>query len=229
MFGETFSVGASSIFRSSTIGTANNFRDSRVEEAADEEITDIATLMAILKRSAIDREKIVAVGKFVEGAQGEELGYLAEQVCIHSSSSTFFYRSLDGMRIMLTGNCQIPAIMHLLLFQNSRLQLLSNLMNTLDIAKEQELESQSESQKDTTTDATPQSASQLRLRNLHKAVNAADVECKKLEYWSDIRRLAESGDAGHATDEAHGWNTDEWEGLDRSGPSGPSHKPSDKS
>ena len=82
---------------------------------------------------------------------------------------------------------QIPTIMSLLVFQNSRRQLLSALMSTIDDAN-----------------------------NLLKAVEAADAECKKLEYWSDIRKLAENGNAGHATDSNCGWD-DKWQGLDNSG------------
>jgi hypothetical protein len=55
-----------------------------------------------------------------------------------------------------------------------------------------------------------------RINNLLKAVEAADAECKKLEYWSDIRRLAEEGSAGNATDPESGWGK-EWQGLDGSG------------
>lgn len=61
-------------------------------------------------------------------------------------------------------------------------------------------------------------AEEHRINNLLKAVEAADAECKKLEYWSDIRKLAQNGDAANATDPASGWDS-RWEGLDGSGPS----------
>jgi hypothetical protein len=60
-------------------------------------------------------------------------------------------------------------------------------------------------------------AEERRINNLLKAVDAADSECKKLEYWSDIRKLAENGDAGNATDPEKGWDPKKWEGLDCSG------------
>lgn len=60
-----------------------------------------------------------------------------------------------------------------------------------------------------------------RINNLLKAVEAADEQCKKLEYWSDIRKLAEDGSAGNATDPESGWD-DKWQGLDGSGAGQPS-------
>lgn len=101
------------------------------------------------------------------------------------------------------------AIMSLLLFQNSRLQLLSNLMNTIDTAQETRDEHKKNKQPEDSNE-------EQRINNLLKAVEAADAECKKLEYWSDIRKLAESGDAGRATDPKYGWD-ERWEGLDSSG------------
>ena len=62
-----------------TMGTIS-MQDSQ-EQSVDEEIKDIPTLMRILKKSAIDREKIVAIKKFIDEG-GEELYYLAQQVCL---------------------------------------------------------------------------------------------------------------------------------------------------
>lgn len=80
MFGDAFSVGAGSVLRTSTLGTSG-LRGANEEVEEEEEILDVATLMRVLKRSAIDREKISAVNRFVETAKGEELFFLAEQVC----------------------------------------------------------------------------------------------------------------------------------------------------
>jgi len=69
-------------------------------------------------------------------------------------------------------------------------------------------------------------AEERRINNLLKAVEAADAECKKLEYWSDIKRLAEEGNAGNATDPKSGWD-EKWQGLDASGaehPTGPAEE-----
>jgi hypothetical protein len=101
--------------------------------------------------------------------------------------------------------------MSLLVFQNSRRQLLSTLMETIDAARaHRELHKKN---------GKPENdAEGRRINNLLKAVEAADAECKKLEYWSDIKKLAEEGAAGHATDPNAGWN-EKWQGVDASGSS----------
>jgi hypothetical protein len=99
--------------------------------------------------------------------------------------------------------------MSMLIFQNSRRQLLSTLMDRFESAKShrQEHEESGEPEGD---------VEERRINNLMKAIEAADAECKKLEYWSDIRKLAQEGNAGNATDLEHGWD-EKWQGLDESG------------
>lgn len=101
----------------------------------------------------------------------------------------------------------------MLVFQNSRRQLLTSLMRTFDSAKEHREEHKKNGEPEN-------EAEERRIDNLLKAVEAADEECKKLEYWSDIRKLAVEGVAGQATDPSYGWDH-KWEGLDNSGPSHP--------
>lgn len=101
----------------------------------------------------------------------------------------------------------------MLIFQNSRRQLLSTLMDRFDTAKEHREEHEKNGQPEG-------EAEERRINNLLKAVEAADNECKKLEYWSDIKNLAEEGKAGNATDPKTGWD-EKWQGLDVSGASHP--------
>ena len=102
--------------------------------------------------------------------------------------------------------------MSMLVFQNSRRQLLSALTATIDAARAHRAEHLQNS--------TPENeAEERRINNLLKAVEAADDECRKLEYWSDIRRLTEKGRAGNAVDSGS-WGKG-WEGLDKSGPAHP--------
>lgn len=103
--------------------------------------------------------------------------------------------------------------MSMLIFQNSRRQLLATLMDTFDAAKKHRDEHKAQ-------DKPEGEAETRRINNLLKAVEAADVECKKLEYWSDIRELAVEGRAGNATAEASGWD-EKWQGVDESGPKHP--------
>ena len=97
----------------------------------------------------------------------------------------------------------------MLVFQNSRRQLLSSLMDQLDAAN---------TQQDTQNkDSNPESENETQKNNnLRRAIEAADNECKKLEYWSDVKDLAEEGKAGMATDPSKGWD-EKWQGLDMSG------------
>lgn len=97
----------------------------------------------------------------------------------------------------------------MLVFQNSRRQLLSTLMERFEAAKEHREEHQKQ-------DKPEGDAEERRINNLMKSIEAADAECKKLEYWSDIRKLVHDGTAGKATDNEHGWD-EKWQGLDESG------------
>ncbi|OAL53083.1 hypothetical protein IQ07DRAFT_351318 [Pyrenochaeta sp. DS3sAY3a] len=180
LFGETFSIGTT-LARSTTIGTGTLSALESTQGSLDEEIRDIATLLKKLKAAAIDREKIIIVHKFLDDG-GEELHYLAEQ---------------------------IPTIMSMLVFQNSRRQLLSTLMDRFDAARAHREEHKE-------TGKSEGEAEERKINNLLKAVEAADGQCKKLEYWSDIKNLAEEGKAGDATDPSKGWD-EKWQGLDGSG------------
>ncbi|KAI4920196.1 hypothetical protein J4E90_002336 [Alternaria incomplexa] len=181
MFGETFSIGTT-LARSATFGTGSGLLDDSAQTSLDEEIRDIATLMRKLKAAAIDREKIIYIHKFIDDG-GEELHYLPEQ---------------------------IPSIMSMLIFQNSRRQLLSTLMDRFEAAKDH----REQHKKDHKPEGD---AEERRINNLLKAIEAADNECKKLEYWSDIKNLTEEGKAGNATDPSMGWDEEKWQGLDASG------------
>lgn len=97
----------------------------------------------------------------------------------------------------------------MLVFQNSRRQLLSTLMDRFEAAKDRREQHIKDSQPET-------DAEERRINNLLKSIEAADNECKKLEYWSDIKNLTEEGKAGNATDPSMGWD-EKWQGLDVSG------------
>lgn len=97
----------------------------------------------------------------------------------------------------------------MLMFQNSRRQLLSTLMDRFEDAKAH--------RKEHKDNGTPEGdAETRRIDNLVKSIEVADEECKKLEYWSDIRKLTQEGAAGNATDVNSGWG-EKWQGLDESG------------
>ncbi|KAL1648506.1 hypothetical protein SLS58_002261 [Diplodia intermedia] len=105
---------------------------------------------------------------------------------------------------------QMPTIMSLLVFQSSRRYLLSVLFRHFEAAsahRDAHLE----------RDEPESSPEGRKIDNLVKALNAADEECRKLEYWSDIRRVTQRGETLGAVDASHGWGHG-WEGLDDTGP-----------
>ncbi|KAL1310630.1 hypothetical protein AAFC00_000901 [Neodothiora populina] len=160
---------------------------SRMEEEYNEEpteIKDIGTLMAHLRRAALDREKIVLVRYFIENA-GEDVYYLEEQM---------------------------PKIMALCVFQDSRRQLLSMLMEKCDKASRHREDHAERGEVEGPLE-------KRRIDNLMRAIAAAGDQVKKLEYWSDQRELVHEGKAGKAPDGGEGWGS-EWHGLDQSGPGG---------
>ncbi|KAH7053111.1 hypothetical protein B0J12DRAFT_658746 [Macrophomina phaseolina] len=105
---------------------------------------------------------------------------------------------------------QMPAIMSLLVFQSSRRQLLSLLFQHFEAASAHRQAHRERDQQESDQESR-------NIDNLLNALHAADKECRKLEYWSDIRHITMRGDSVGAVDENHGWGRG-WEGLDNSGP-----------
>lgn len=61
---------------------------------------------------------------------------------------------------------------------------------------------------------------QRRSNRLKAAIRHADEECRRLEYWSDVKKVVREGAAKTATDEDKGWD-EGWRGVDNSGPPEP--------
>ena len=130
------------------------------------EISDISALMAALRRSRVDREKIAAVKIFLEQG-GDELFYLAEKM---------------------------PEIMAIFVHQTSCRQLQSYLLQILDeTTSDRKDKDDGNSKEDSGTDLAAQ---KLKTDNLLKAINAAGVHINDLHYWSDLRDRATSSEAG---------------------------------
>ncbi|KAK0640362.1 Meiotically up-regulated gene 65 protein [Lasiodiplodia hormozganensis] len=105
---------------------------------------------------------------------------------------------------------QMPTIMSLLVFQSSRRYLLSVLFRHFEAASAHRDAHIERGQRESSPEGR-------KIDNLMKALNAADDECRKLEYWSDIRRIAQRGESLAAVDASHGWGHG-WDGLDDTGP-----------
>jgi len=100
-------------------------------------------------------------------------------------------------------------IMRTFIFQASRRLLLSHLLKIFNQASEKKAKFEG--------GGDPDPAEKRRLDNLEAAVKHADEEVKRLEYWSDVKDMAEKGETKGAVDEAQGWDP-RWTGLDGSGP-----------
>jgi hypothetical protein len=101
-------------------------------------------------------------------------------------------------------------IMSQFIFQASRQSLLAHLSTLFDEETQRHKENAGEDKEDTTE--------KRRIDNLEAALKAADEEVKRLEFWSDIKDMAEQGDTKGAVDESQGWDRKKWTGLDGSGP-----------
>ncbi|THW99342.1 hypothetical protein D6D13_10183 [Aureobasidium pullulans] len=105
---------------------------------------------------------------------------------------------------------QMETIMALCIFQNSRRYILTMLSEKLTAAEKSRDEH-------TAHDEEVSAQEQQTITNLEAAVEAADEQVKRLEYWSDVRDMARSGITSFATDEDK-WGYSRWRGLDSSGP-----------
>ncbi|KAK2045487.1 meiotically up-regulated 65 protein [Colletotrichum somersetense] len=161
--------------RRGSIGKTS-MQTSVVEEKPD--IEDVRTLMAVLRASRIDREKIEAVENYLAHAK-DNLEHLQDEM--HD-------------------------IMGIFVFQASRRLLLSRLTHIYDDAVAADREQDDGNGK-----------AKKRKEHLAAAIKHADEEVKRLSYWSDVKGLAENGEAKHAVAENEGWN-DSWQGIDQSGP-----------
>lgn len=181
------------------------------------EIQDIDTLMDLLRKFRIDREKLDAVQNYIE----------------HSSDN------------LLQLQEHMHEIMSRFVFQASRKLLLTRLMEVHDgYTYQQERSASSSTDKVTepptvrlqTLEASGGDAKEVRqpsipeepvtdqdrkkmeekAKNLASAIKHADEEVRRLEYWSDVKGMAEGGESGGAVADDKGWQQG-WDGIDRSG------------
>jgi hypothetical protein len=166
---------------------ARGFQNDDVS-VQDVDIVDIGTLILMLRKAAVDREKLVAVRKFVNQG-GDELFYLSDRM---------------------------SDIMSLFIYQSSRRQLLAELIEHFDksSARKESLSSHMHSDEES---KKQHEAAVKQANNLSRAVEAADQQVKHLEYWSDIKSMARHGETLHATDNDR-WNSTKWQGLDPASP-----------
>lgn len=122
------------------------------EEPIEAEIKNIPALTKALRKAAVDREKIDAVKNFIQNG-GDDLHYLEEE---------------------------IPGMMSQFVFQNSRRQLLTYLIHTVE-------ETTASQYRGKQRESSP--AATRRTENLERALKAAEEQVKNLEYWSDAKNV----------------------------------------
>lgn len=146
---------------------------------ADVPQPDIGTteeLMAALRESKIDREKIDAVKNYLDHSVDEIAGL---QHVMHD-------------------------VMAIFIFQASRRALLSYLTDMYDKSTaqlEKKKKGKEKSGEGEAEDSLPE-----RARNLSAAVKHADEEVRRLEYWSDVKMVVAEGESKGAVDERQGWD-----------------------
>jgi hypothetical protein len=102
-------------------------------------------------------------------------------------------------------------IMSQFIFQASRRLLLTHLLSLYDEAfKRRDERVRNGMEEDP--------AETKKIANLEAAIKAADEEVKRLEYWSDIKGMAEKGKNKSAVDQSQGWNKGKWTSIDDNGP-----------
>ncbi|KAI5922734.1 hypothetical protein F4810DRAFT_701615 [Camillea tinctor] len=101
-------------------------------------------------------------------------------------------------------------IMAIFVFQASRKLLLTRLIQLHDDVVDEHNKGKS-------------AEAQRKAESLAGAIKHADEEVRRLEYWSDIKGMAESGESGGAVDCNKGWDSG-WKGLDSSGAKGVQEK-----
>ncbi|TGJ82227.1 hypothetical protein E0Z10_g6535 [Xylaria hypoxylon] len=141
------------------------------------EVKTTEDLMAILRESRIDREKLEAVENYIDNCM-DDLLHLQDYM---------------------------HEIMSMFVFQNSRKTLLARLTQLHDDV--------------TSKTRKGKSAETPKAENLAGAIKHADEEVRRLEYWSDIKGIAENGEAVGAVDHHEGWDSSR-QGLDNSGAKG---------
>src|ERR1700760_3920448 len=103
----------------------------------------------------------------------------------------------------------MPKIMSYFFYESSCRRLLAILTDSINTAKAHREEHSQRNE--------PEDENESRkIESLLKAANSVDDECKKLQYWSDVRDLAKNGRTVSATDDLPGLEH-ESKGLDSGG------------
>ncbi|KAI6839128.1 hypothetical protein KC340_g8201 [Hortaea werneckii] len=162
------SEGAGKAMSRRTSWVRANLRKDEEKEDDEMEILSIADLMHALKKSAVDREKLASVRRFVANG-GEELFYLPSKM---------------------------EEIMQLLMYQSSRRRLLADLIGNHEDAHRSREDLKGHTHDDPAVQHKHEAA-ERQAENLHKAVLEAEGLVRRLEYWSDVKSMADNDQLIH--------------------------------
>ncbi|KAK6526329.1 hypothetical protein TWF694_004927 [Orbilia ellipsospora] len=157
-------------------------QESDDSELEEYEIHDIPTLTKGFRRARLDREKIEAMSNFLKNG-GSEVMYLADSM---------------------------PQIMRSMIFQQSRRQLLQNLLETLQNAKDKRRDrEQGNGALQEQAEDFDDDEEKRYIDGLGRAVEAGEEEVRKLEFWSDIKQVEYDGYGGVENSGIHTPNGDD--------------------
>jgi hypothetical protein len=165
----------------------------------DREIPDLGTLIRGLREVPVDSERIALIRRFLEQG-GEDLYYLADEVC--------HYHFDNGIR---TNRTQMQKILSYFFYESSCRRLLGLLTDSINAAKARREEHTKRNESEDENESR-------KIESLLKAAKSVDEQCKKLEYWSDVRDLTKDGRAVAASKETLGLGL-EWQDSDTNDPS----------
>ncbi|KAI9658195.1 MAG: hypothetical protein M1831_004042 [Alyxoria varia] len=143
--------------------------DDDDEEDEEADLDNIATLLLRLKRSRVDRERITRILHFVDYGD-ETTHYLAEEM---------------------------PQILSLFLYQDSRRMLLESMLQRMAQAQDR----RDEHKRNKTVESDDE---RRKADDLMRAVEATEAEVQKLEFWSDVKGVVQGG---HSFSGAQGANS----------------------
>jgi hypothetical protein len=106
----------------------------------------------------------------------------------------------------------MPEIMSLFVYQSSRRQLLADLLHRFDETRKKQQDLSAHKHEGDEKAQQEHDVAGKHAENLINAVHAADDQVKKLEFWSDIKVMAQHGDLLTEAEGGH-WDRSKWQGL----------------
>ncbi|KAF7536233.1 hypothetical protein G7054_g4707 [Neopestalotiopsis clavispora] len=229
---EYFTVGAASPAKSGSVrgssslgGGASSNRTSVIideDEALEAkiEIQTIDHLMELLRKLRIDREKLDAIQNYVEHST-DGLAHLQDHM--HEIMSIFVFQA--SRKLLLTRMMELYDGYTYQKQQSSPSEEAKSEPEPPTVrlqSQEQEaVDGSSQTQANPSIPKEPETEDERveleeKAKHLADAIKHADEEVRRLEYWSDVKDMAEGGVSGGAVADEKGWQ-DGWDGIDRSG------------